>query len=101
LTLGWLPMFSMMSISPLFGQPTLPMLLPRAQNAGQIPCPPGSWMRASMCPYCCVNLPAVLSRAEVYVQLPYQQPYPAGFSLRAVMTRCPLPSSAALLVLVV
>ena len=69
----WLPMVTMMSISPLFGQPTLPMLSPSAQNAGQMPCPRGILMLASMCPYCWLNLPLVSSRAEVYVQEPYQQ----------------------------
>src|SRR2546430_1604436 len=96
---GSRPTFSITSISPLFGQPTEPMLSPSIQNAGHIPCPRGILMLASNRPYACVNRPLVSSRAEGYWQLPYQQPYPAGFSRRAVITRWPLPSSAALLVL--
>ena len=62
---GVLPMFSMMSISPHRGQPTVAMLLPSIQKAGQIPWPNGSLMRASMRPYCTVNQSCVFSRAEV------------------------------------
>jgi hypothetical protein len=75
------------------------MLVPSIQNAGHMPWPRGIWMRASKRPYCWAKVPAVSRRAEVYWHEPYQQPNPAGFSRRAVMTRCPLPSSAALRVL--
>jgi hypothetical protein len=53
LRLGVLPMVSMMSSSPLSGQPTLPMSLPVAQKAGHMPRPRGNLMRASMRPYRC------------------------------------------------
>lgn len=78
------------------GHPTSPMLLPSIQNAGHMPWPRGSFIRVSTCPYVVVKRPEVFSRAEVYWQLPYQHWYPAGFSLRAVMTRWPWPSRAAL-----
>jgi hypothetical protein len=42
------PTFSMMSISPMVGQPPEP--LPSIQNAGHMPCPRGSFMRASKRP---------------------------------------------------
>ena len=63
---GSLPMFSMTSISPHDGQFTVLMLSPIIQNAGQIPCPSGIWMRASNRPYCWLNFPSVLMRALVY-----------------------------------
>ncbi len=66
---GSKPTFSMMSISPESGQLTG---VPSIQNAGHMPCPRGIFIRASTCPYCAVNLPEVLSRAEVYWQVPYQ-----------------------------
>jgi hypothetical protein len=47
---GSRPMFSMMSISPHCGQPTLVMLVPSIQNAGQIPWPNGRRMRDSIVP---------------------------------------------------
>src|SRR5687768_2629575 len=93
---GSRPMFSMMSISPLVGQPTLPMLLPSIQNAGHRPCPRGTRRRASNRPYACVNVADVSMRAEVYWHEPYQHEKPDGFSRRAVMTRLPAPSCAAL-----
>jgi hypothetical protein len=93
-------MFSMASISPLAGQPALPMSLPSIQKAGHIPWPRGILMRASKRPYAWVKVWAVLSRAEVYLQAPYQQLRPAE-EVRAVITRWPLPSSAALSVLLV
>ena len=68
--LGSRPMFSMMSISPLVGQPAEPMLLPSIQNAGQMPWPRGILMRASNRPYVCVKVAAVSSRADVYWQVP-------------------------------
>ena len=65
-------MFSMMSISPLVGQPTEPMSSPSIQNAGHRPWPRGILIRDSIRPYCWVNLAEVSSRAEVYWQVPYQ-----------------------------
>lgn len=94
-------MFSMMSISPLLGQPTLPRSLPSIQKAGQMPWPRGILMRASKRPYAWVKVLAVFSRAEVYWHCPYQQPRPASVFFRAVMTRLPWPSSAAFDVLFV
>src|SRR5580692_7721952 len=44
---GSLPTFSMMSISPHFGQPAGEMSSPSIQNAGHIPCPSGILMRDS------------------------------------------------------
>lgn len=44
---GSKPTFSMTSISPLAGQPTLPMSSPSIQNAGHMPCPRGTFIRAS------------------------------------------------------
>jgi hypothetical protein len=41
------PTFSITSISPLLGHPTLPMSLPSIQNAGHRPCPRGTFSRAS------------------------------------------------------
>ena len=70
--LGSKPTFSMTSISPLAGQPTLPMSSPSIQNAGHMPWPRGTFIRVSTCPYVGVNLPEVLSRAEVYSHRPYQ-----------------------------
>jgi hypothetical protein len=67
-------MFSMMSISPLVGQPTEPMSLPSIQKAGQIPWPRGMRIRDSNRPYVWVKVADVSSRADVYWQLPYQQP---------------------------
>ena len=67
---GSLPMFSMMSISPHDGQLTLPMLAPSIQNAGQMPCPSGIWMRASKRPYFCENFPLLSRRALVYLHGP-------------------------------
>ena len=58
-------MFSMMSISPQVGHPTVPISLPNIQKAGHIPCPYEILMRASKRPYCCSNLPEVFIRAEV------------------------------------
>ena len=48
---GSRPTYSIMSISPQPGQPTWPMLLPSAQNAGQSPAPAGTLMRASIRPW--------------------------------------------------
>ena len=42
-----------MSISPHFGHRTESILSPSIQNAGHIPCPAGSLMRASNLPYAC------------------------------------------------
>jgi hypothetical protein len=69
---GSKPTFSMMSTSPLAGQLTWPMSLPSIQNAGHMPWPRGIFIRVSTCPYCAVNLPEVLRRAEVYSHRPYQ-----------------------------
>src|SRR5690348_17071589 len=66
---GSLPMFSMMSISPSFGQ----LVPPSIQKAGQSPCPRGILIRASNRPYVWVNVCAVSSRADVYWHGPYQQ----------------------------
>jgi hypothetical protein len=73
----------MMSISPHEGQPTVLMLLPSIQKAGQIPCPSGALMRAStqvLMPNDC--LPCVFMRAEVYA-------LPPKFSRRASITNIP------------
>src|SRR6266404_4916356 len=77
---------SMTSISPHSGQPEVLMLDPSSQNAGQIPAPMGSFMRASMRPYWRFSTPSVFRRAEVQ----------APFVLMAEMTRLPLPSRTAL-----
>ena len=55
-----------MSISPQAGHPTVSKFSPSIQNAGQIPLPVGSAMRASTVPYLNANLPLVSMRAEVY-----------------------------------
>src|SRR6185312_220813 len=89
---GSRPMFSMTSISPQLGQFTLSMLAPIIQNAGQIPCPSGIWMRASKRPYFCENLPLLNRRALVYLQGPfdgYEQVCDEAPSVVAVMTRLP------------
>ena len=44
------PTFSMMSISPQAGQPTLSMPAPSIQMAGQVPRPVGSFARTSTRP---------------------------------------------------
>jgi hypothetical protein len=62
---GALPMNSIASISPQPGQPAPATLLPRSQNAGQIPRPTGIFARISKRPYVASILPAVLRRAEV------------------------------------
>src|SRR6185369_5662386 len=80
---GFCPWISMMSISPHEGQPTVLMLLPSIQNAGQIPCPSGASMRASthvLMPNDC--LPCVFIRADVYA-------LPPKFSRRASITSIP------------
>src|SRR6266436_5742258 len=77
---------SMTSISPQRGQPEVLMLDPRSQNAGQIPAPIGSFMRASMRPYWRFSMLSVFMRVEVQVL----------FVLMAEMTRLPLPSRNAL-----
>jgi hypothetical protein len=59
-------MFSMMSISPQAGQFTVPMSFPSIQKAGQIPCPRGSFKRASNFPCACSKRRWVVRRAEVY-----------------------------------
>ena len=55
----------MTSISPHAGHPAESMSPPRSQKAGQIPCPSGSWMRASKRPYVVSKSPWVLMRADV------------------------------------
>src|SRR5436305_9503185 len=70
--LGSRPMFSMMSISPLRGQPTASMLSPSIQKAGQRPWPCGMRIRASKRPYVWEKSPLVLIRADVYAHVPYQ-----------------------------
>jgi len=71
------------------------MFAPSIQKAGQMPCPRGTRMRASKRPYACANSPLVLSRVDVYRQLPYQHVYADdGGSARAVITRWPWPSRA-------
>jgi hypothetical protein len=82
-------MFSMMSISPQPGQPAVPMSAPSIQNAGQRPCPRGTWMRASTRPWVKSNLPRVTRRAEVYWQAPYQHWYCEAFCGVAVSTSAP------------
>src|SRR5262249_39178700 len=46
-TNGSWPRISMMSISPQEGHPTVLIEAPSIQNAGQMPCPWGTWIRAS------------------------------------------------------
>jgi hypothetical protein len=54
----------MTSISPHAGQPTRSMLVPSAQNAGQIPAPRGTRMRASTRPNANESFSFVISRAD-------------------------------------
>src|SRR5262245_39093988 len=64
---GVWPRISMMSNSPQDGHPTVLIELPSIQNAGQIPCPCGTWIRASthvLTPN--DRRPSVLRRADVY-----------------------------------
>src|SRR6266850_6848980 len=90
---GSRPIFSITSISPHLGQPTLLISLPSIQNAGHIPCPEGILMRASNRPYACLKLPTVFMRAELYWHRPYQHRFLRGrVSLMAVITRFPFPS---------
>jgi hypothetical protein len=85
------PKFSMISTSPQFGQPTVPIFSPSIQKAGQMPFPNGSLILASILPYCqlrsavCVDAPGlpVWRRADVY--------WPEASRI-ARMTRLPLPS---------
>src|SRR5215472_16754149 len=80
-------MFSITSISPHCGQPTLLTSSPSNQNAGQIPFPSGSFIRASKRPYLCENFPFDLIRPEVYhLAIPS---LPVKRSFKAVMTRFP------------
>src|SRR5262249_20371661 len=63
---GFWPRISIMSISPQDGQPTVLIEAPSIQNAGQMPCPWGTWILAStqvLTPN--VRRPSVLRRAEV------------------------------------
>src|SRR5262249_41980443 len=63
---GFWPRISMMSISPQEGHPTVLIEEPSIQNAGQMPCPWGTWIRAStqvLTPK--VRRPCVLRRADV------------------------------------
>src|SRR5689334_13375666 len=93
---GSRPMFSIMSISPQVGQPTVSMSLPNIQNAGQTPCPRGILIRASKRPYLRSNFPFVINLAEVYWHGPYQQlSVRGGRSLTALITSEPEPSRKA------
>src|SRR6185295_19445965 len=66
------------------------------QKAGHMPWLQDIFIRDSKYPYVWLNLPDVFIRAEVYWQVPYQQPLPdCRF---AVITRLPWPSMAALFV---
>ncbi len=94
-TPGSYPTFSMMSISPLLGQPALPRSLPSIQKAGQTPRPRGILMRDSKWPYAWLKVRAVLSRADEYWHVPFQHCSPESVFLRAVITRWPSPSRAA------
>ena len=88
-----------MSISPEAGQGLVVKISdPSIQKAGNVPTPLGTLILASNRPYCCENLPEEISRAEVYSQGPYQHDSPGEASLRAVMTRLPLPSVTAFFV---
>src|SRR5882672_11644712 len=74
---GFCPRISIMSISPQEGHPTVLIEEPSIQNAGQMPWPWGTWIRAStqvLTPK--VRRPSVLRRAEVYA-------LPPRFSRRA------------------
>ena len=75
----------MMSISPHTGHPTSSKFAPSIQNAGQIPCPRGSLMRASNRPFCSSNRSLVVILPEVYG-------CPRYSSSRAVIARLPAPS---------
>lgn len=55
----------MMSISPHPGQPTESMLDPSIQNAGQRPCPDGSFIRAATVPGKCIFPRLTIRQAEV------------------------------------
>ncbi|SKY75634.1 Uncharacterised protein [Mycobacteroides abscessus subsp. abscessus] len=80
---------SITSISPARGQPTCSRESPSSQNAGWSPWPDGSEIRAEIVPYRSEYLPRVVRRADVMVPE----------SRRAVIRRCPLPSSLTLRVL--
>jgi MoxR-like ATPase len=56
---------SWMSSSPEAGQPSVAMLLPSIQNAGQKPWASGTRIFASMRPYRMLNIPSDFRRAEV------------------------------------
>lgn len=86
---GSLPTTSRMSISPQPGHPALPMSLPSIQKAGHIPWPAGTFTRAEKRPYACSKSPFVTSRADVYLQAPYQHDNPPASSSRATMWRRP------------
>jgi hypothetical protein len=83
---GSLPTTSITSISPHSGQPTASMSVPSIQNAGHMPRPAGTWIRASTRPCRSATASFVISRADVRV--------PSG-SPRAVIASRPAPSSAA------
>jgi hypothetical protein len=70
---GSRPMFSMMSISPLVGQPTEPMSLPSIQKRRPDALAARDLHPDSNRPYVWVKVADVSSRADVYWQLPYQQ----------------------------
>ena len=59
------PTCSITSISPHAGHPTSAMSVPSIQNAGQVPSPPGTRIRASTRPYRRWTAPSVTRRAEV------------------------------------
>src|SRR5262247_4137235 len=68
---GFWPRISMMSISPQEGHPTVLIVSPSVQNAGQMPWPWGVWIRASIQVLTPKDLrPCVLRRADVYALPP-------------------------------
>ena len=87
-------MFSMMSISPQSGQPTVPMSAPSIQNAGQMPWPARELQ---------ARLEAAVGLLEPALGLEPGRGVVAGVpsapvksSRRAVMTSVPSPARAAL-----
>src|SRR5262249_44392891 len=80
---GLWPRIYIMAISPQEGHHPVLIEDPSTQNAGQMPCPWGTWIRAStqvLTPK--VRRPSVFRRADVYA-------LPPRFSRRASMTNIP------------
>src|ERR1700722_3632259 len=96
------PSASRVSISPQAGQPTVLLLDPASQKAGQIPEPAGILMRAEKVPFCWDQVAAPLvvlniwMPAPVYWQAWVPQVAPGVGVLPVCRTRLPLPSWATL-----